>query len=209
MKKLILGVVAGAALTVGAVLAWATPPSGIAGGPIVARGTAAQPFVLGTAQTTTVTRRVRVRVRGKTYVRRVRVSVPTVRPVISCGGGTTCDSAVQQVTINPGGTTGWHTHPGATFVAVAQGEGVLYHAGTSSCPSERYAAGTGFYQTERDVHTFRNEGTSPLVIYAFYVLPPGTANTAIRVDQPQPTGCPNINYAKRRGQVLRRQRRRI
>ena len=161
-------------------------------GPILARGTAAQPFVFGTARTVTFTRRVRVRIRGRTFTRRVRVRVPSVRRVLGCGGGTTCESAVQQVTINPGGSTGWHTHPGATFVAVAQGEGVLYHAGTTSCASERYAAGSGFYQTEDDVHTLRNEGTSALVIFAFYILPPGTPNTAIRTDQPQPAGCPNV-----------------
>lgn len=194
MNKLILCVVAlTGALTIGVVFAWATPPSGVAGGPIVARGTVAQELILGTARTATVSRRVRVKVAGKSYSRTVRVSIPSLRRLIACGGGTTCDTAVQQVTINPGGTTGWHTHPGVTFVAVAQGEGVLYHAGASSCPSERSAAGTGFYQTEADVHTFRNEGSTALVLYAFYLLPPATPNTSIRVDQPQPAGCPAIN----------------
>jgi hypothetical protein len=53
-------------------------------------------------------------------------------------------------------------------------------------------AGTGFFQLPTEVHTFRNEGTVPLVVYAFYWLPPATANAAIRVDQPQPASCPNI-----------------
>jgi len=194
MNKLILAVVAvTGALTIGVVFAWATPPSGVAGGPIVARGTVAQELILGTARTASVSRRVTVKVGGKSYRRTVRVSVPSLRRIIACGGGTTCESAFQQVTINPGGTTGWHTHPGVTFVAVAQGEGVLYHAGTSSCPSERVAAGFGFQQTEADVHTFRNEGSTTLVLYAYYLLPPATPNTSIRVDQPQPAGCPTIN----------------
>ena len=194
MNKLVLFVVAvTGALTIGAVFAWATPPSGVAGGPIVARGTVAQDLLVGTARTATVSRRVTVKVAGKNYRRTVKISVPSMRRIIACGSGTTCDSAVQQVTINPGGTTGWHTHPGVTFVAVAQGEGTLYHAGASSCPSEKAPAGTGFYQTEADVHTFRNEGSTVLVLYAFYLLPPGTPNTAIRTDQPQPAGCPTIN----------------
>jgi hypothetical protein len=38
----------------------------------------------------------------------------------------------------------------------------------------------------------RNEGSTPLVLWAFYALPPGTQTTAIRIDQPQPAECPNI-----------------
>ena len=51
---------------------------------------------------------------------------------------------IQQLTIPPGGFTGWHTHPGPTFVAVAQGQGTLYHA-MAGCPSVKYGAGAGFH----------------------------------------------------------------
>jgi hypothetical protein len=44
-----------------------------------------------------------------------------------------------------------------------------------------------------EVHMVRNEGTVPFTVYTLYVLPPGTANTAIRVDQPQPAACPSIH----------------
>ena len=91
----------------------------------------------------------------------------------------------------PGSTTGWHTHPGPTFVAVASGEGTLYH-GMSGCPSVKYATGAGFMQPPTEVHNMRNEGSTPLVLWAFYALPPGTTNAAIRIDQPQPAECPNI-----------------
>ena len=82
-------------------------------------------------------------------------------------------------------------HPGPTFVAVAQGEGTLYH-GMSGCPSVKYATGAGFMQPSTEVHNMRNEGSTPLVLWAFYALPPGTTNAAIRIDQPQPAECPNI-----------------
>jgi hypothetical protein len=52
--------------------------------------------------------------------------------------------------------------------------------------------GAGFFQPSSDVHNLRNEGAAPLVVHAFYVLPPGTPSTAIFVDQPQPPNCPNI-----------------
>jgi quercetin dioxygenase-like cupin family protein len=181
----------GAALAFAAARAWATPGAGIVGGPIVARGSAEQNVVIGVPRTTTMTRRVTVRVNGRSVTRRVSVRVPTVQPLMRCGSGGGCDIAFQQLTIGPGGHTGWHTHPGPTFVSVAQGEGTLYH-GVAGCPAHKYPTGTSFFQPTTEVHNFRNEGASPLVVYAMYALPKGTPNTGIRVDQPQPASCPSI-----------------
>jgi quercetin dioxygenase-like cupin family protein len=179
------------ALALGATRAWATPGSGIVSGPIVARGSAEQNVVIGVPRTVTMTRRVTVRVGGRSVTRRVSVRVPTVQPLMRCGSGGGCDIAFQQLTIGPGGHTGWHTHPGPTFVSVAQGEGTLYH-GIAGCPAHKYAAGTSFFQPTTEVHNFRNEGASPLVVYAMYALPKGTPNTGIRIDQPQPASCSSI-----------------
>lgn len=188
---LILIGVLGAALAFAAARAWATPGAGIVGGPIVARGTAEQNVVIGVPRTATMTRRVTVRVGGKSVTKRVTVRVPTVQPLMRCGSGGGCDIAFQQLTIGPGGHTGWHTHPGPTFVSVAQGEGTLYH-GIAGCPAHKYATGTSFFQPTTEVHNFRNEGASPLVVYAMYALPKGTPNTGIRIDQPQPASCSSI-----------------
>jgi quercetin dioxygenase-like cupin family protein len=181
------------ALAAGAIAtrASATPGSGIVSGPIVARGSAEQNVVIGVPRTVTMTRRVTVRVNGKNVTKRVTVRVPTVQPLMTCGSGGGCDIAFQQLTIGPGGHTGWHTHPGPTFVSVAQGEGTLYH-GVAGCPAHKYATGTSFFQPTTEVHNFRNEGASTLVVYAMYALPKGTPNTGIRVDQPQPASCSSI-----------------
>jgi hypothetical protein len=79
-------------------------------------------------------------------------------------------------------------------VAVAEGEGTLYHGGVAGagCSGHKYGPGTGFFQPSADVHTLWNEGAVPLVVHALYVLPPGTPNTSIRTDQPQPPNCPTI-----------------
>ena len=116
------------------------------------------------------------------------------QPYIACRPGRRCDSVIQQVNIAPGGHTGWHTHPGPTFVTVVEGEGTLYHAGAAGtgCEGHRYGTGSGFFQPSADVHNMRNEGSSRLVLHALYLFPPGTQNTAIRTDQPQPANCPNI-----------------
>jgi mannose-6-phosphate isomerase-like protein (cupin superfamily) len=198
-----VGVGAGAAAH-----ALATPGAGAVSN-YVARGPVAQSVVIGVPRTATATRTVRirvpartvrirvagrtvrVRVAGTTITRRVPFTYQTVTPLMTCGTSTPCDTAYQQLTIAPGGHTGWHTHPGPTFVAVAEGQGTLYH-GMSGCPSTRYGVGSGFMQPSTEVHNMRNEGSTPLVLWAFYALPAGTSNAAIRVDQPQPGACTNI-----------------
>ena len=190
VRLVVLGAV-GAALAFGAAAVWATPPAGIVGGPIVARGPATQSVVIGVPATTRVTRRVSFRVGGKRVTRRVTFTVRTVRPLMTCGPSVACEIAFQQLTIAPGGHTGWHNHPGPTFVPVAQGEGTLYH-GIAGCPAHKYGADSAFFQPMTEIHNFRNEGATPLVVYAFYALPPGTPNTAIRTDQPQPASCTHI-----------------
>jgi quercetin dioxygenase-like cupin family protein len=183
------GLVSGAAAALVVAQALATPGSGAVSN-YVARGPVSQPVVIGVPATKTATKTVRVRIGRKTVTRRVSFRYDTVSSLMTCGA-TACDTAYQQLTIPSGGHTGWHTHPGPTFVAVAQGEGTLYH-GMSGCPATKYAAGSGFMQPPTEVHNMRNEGSTPLVLWAFYALPPGTTNAAIRIDQPRPAECPNI-----------------
>ena len=187
----LLAVATTAAVAFTAAQAFATAGAGPPVSVYTARGPVSQSVVIGTPKSVTATKTVRVRVKGKVVTRKVSFTYQTVTPLMSCGEATACDTAYQQLTIPPGGYTGWHTHPGPTFVAVAQGEGTLYH-GMSGCPSFKYAVGAGFMQPPTEVHNMRNKGTTPLVLWAFYALPPGTANAAIRVDQPQPAECPNI-----------------
>jgi quercetin dioxygenase-like cupin family protein len=187
----LLAVAIGGAVAFTAAQAFATAGAGPPVSVYTARGPVSQSVVIGTPKSVTATKTVRVRVKGKVVTRKVSFTYQTVTPLMSCGEATACDTAIQQLTIPPGGHTGWHTHPGPTFVAVAQGEGTLYH-GMSGCPSFKYAVGAGFMQPPTEVHNMRNEGSTPLVLWAFYALPPGTANAAIRIDQPQPAECPNI-----------------
>ena len=68
----------------------------------------------------------------------------------------------------------------------------MYRAGGSGCAPTKYATGAGFLQPSTEVHNMRNEASAPLVLHAFYFLPAGTDNAAIRVDQAQPANCPSI-----------------
>lgn len=94
------------------------------------------------------------------------------------------DVSVVTLTLAPGGTTGWHGHPGLAIIAVTQGTGTLYDA---NCDAKEYGAGQAFVEDGDDRQTvFRNEGTEPLVVTVSFVSPKG-AN--LLRDQPNP-GCP-------------------
>lgn len=160
---------------------------------IVAHAKVAGDFSVTVPSVLVTKKRIRVRTKsGKFRTKIVTVRTPYNKAVISCVSAVGCNLVVQQVTIGPGGTSGWHSHLGSTFVGISSGEGVEYHAVGGTCISHKFVAGSGFTQTPTDVHVVHNEGTVPLVLYAVYILPAGTANTAIRVDQPAPAVCPNI-----------------
>jgi mannose-6-phosphate isomerase-like protein (cupin superfamily) len=191
-------------VSVGAVLAYgvpkifsnetasATPSVGFAT-TILSRGTFVQNFTFGTPTVAVVKRKVRIKTKSGVVTRTVSIKVDSILKAIACSPTNPCDTAFQQATIQPGGSTGWHTHPGATFVAVAQGEGTIYRAIGSDCPATKIGVGTGFAQMPTERHVVHNEGSVPFVVYTLYVLPPGTPSTAIRVDQPQPEACPSIH----------------
>ena len=170
----------------------ATPGRGFTS-TVIARGMFGQNFTFGTPTVAVVKRKIRIKTKSGVVTRTVKIKVDSIQRAISCEPSNPCDTAFQQAMIPPGGSSGWHTHPGATFVAVAQGEGTIYRVIGSECRAEKIGVGTGFAQMPTELHVVRNEGSVPFVVYTLYVLPRGTPNTGIRVDQPQPAACPGIN----------------
>lgn len=82
---------------------------------------------------------------------------------------------VQQVTVDPGAQTGWHSHHGPVFVVVAAGTMTLYQANDPTCTGEVYTAGQVFVDPgQGNVHNARNEGSEGVILYATYLdVPPG------------------------------------
>jgi quercetin dioxygenase-like cupin family protein len=80
------------------------------------------------------------------------------------------DVVVQQVTIQPGGRTGWHTHAGKVLAVVKAGTLTRY---TADCKAVTYPAGQAFVETE-GVHEGRNQGTVPVELYVTYIDPTGS-----------------------------------
>ena len=94
------------------------------------------------------------------------------------------DASVLTLTVEPGGSTGWHTHPGLAVIAVSEGTGTLY---STDCSSREYGAGEAFVEAGNDEATlFRNEGTVPAVLTVTFIAPRGAA---IIEDQPAPGTC--------------------
>jgi quercetin dioxygenase-like cupin family protein len=91
------------------------------------------------------------------------------------------DYIVSDITIAPGGSTGWHTHAGEIYGIVESG--VLTHYASDCHRDGVYGAGTPITDpTGADhVHLGRNEGTTPLVLRVTYIDAAGapTSDSAI------------------------------
>ncbi len=99
---------------------------------------------------------------------------------------------VQQNTWQPGGSTGWHTHPGPSFVIVTQGSLTVYEGNDPTCTPHVYTAGTAnnsFVDIGGgDVHLVRNETASVATAIAVQLIPAGAVR---RQDvSPAPGNCP-------------------
>jgi len=97
------------------------------------------------------------------------------------------DLEVLEVRIAPGGTFGWHSHPGPSLVIVKSGTATLYHGDDPTCTPHVVPAGSGFVDNGGVVHTVRNEGSVDLVNIVSSLIP---ADAIRRIDEPDPGNCP-------------------
>ena len=75
--------------------------------------------------------------------------------------------------IQPGGTFGWHSHPGPSLVVVKTGALTLYLASDPACTGHVVAAGSGFVDNGGDIHVVRNEGSVETIVYVAFARPRG------------------------------------
>lgn len=93
------------------------------------------------------------------------------------------DLYVTKHTFDPGGQTGWHSHPGPSLITVIQGTLTIYH---DDCTSETFTAGQSFTDLGcGDIHNAVNEGATPAIDVAVQIVPQGAPR---RIDVPNP-GC--------------------
>jgi quercetin dioxygenase-like cupin family protein len=105
--------------------------------------------------------------------------------VIETGG--LSDVHIVGVKIEPGGHSGWHSHPGVALVTVNSGVATVYHGDDPNCNPLVYQAGTGFTEQAGSVHIVRNEGATDLEVIVLFLVPSGEAP---RIDEQDPGNCP-------------------
>lgn len=96
------------------------------------------------------------------------------------------DVAVQKITFQAGGSSGWHSHPGVVLVTIASGTFEHFHG---DCAATTYTAGQAFMESGDTPGLLRNGGATAGDVYVTYLAPHGVA---LRNDQPNP-GCPTVD----------------
>jgi hypothetical protein len=117
------------------------------------------------------------------------------------------DIVVLRNTLAPGGSSGWHSHPGGAIVVVQQGEITIYAPaakadaaqgqsrsdkekpdGFQHCVITRYTQGQAFVEAPGEVVIGVNTGlTDTIIVATFPGVPVGGSS---RTDQPNPGTCP-------------------
>jgi hypothetical protein len=110
---------------------------------------------------------------------------------ISAKGAT--DVHILENVIAPGGTFGWHSHPGPSLVIVKSGTLSVYHA--PDCTAEDFGPGSPngstFVDQGHDLHMVRNNSTTVTAdVFVVSFVPAGFSR---RIDEPNPnpSACPN------------------
>jgi quercetin dioxygenase-like cupin family protein len=99
---------------------------------------------------------------------------------------TSADFALAKVVIEPGGTTGWHHHPGVALVSVNSGAVTEYD---KNCHKSVFKAGEGFTESNGAVHVVRNQGKANAVLYVTFIAPTKTLAEGLVILDPKPKGC--------------------
>src|SRR6478752_10024865 len=55
------------------------------------------------------------------------------------------DVVMAQITVEPGGSSGWHSHPGGAIIVVKQDTLTVYESVGNRCEVETYDAGETFF----------------------------------------------------------------
>jgi quercetin dioxygenase-like cupin family protein len=96
------------------------------------------------------------------------------------------DVSVVENRVAPGGTFGWHSHPGPSLIIVKAGTITFYRGDDPTCSPQVYHAGDALLDPGNAVHVGRNEGTVDVVVIVTRFVPDGAAT---RIDEAAPGTC--------------------
>jgi hypothetical protein len=83
-----------------------------------------------------------------------------------------------RITLPPGGSTGWHRHPGPGFMVVTQGAVTVY---ANDCRKTTYTKGQAYVEVPGLVNLVRNDGAEQAVFVGSFVVP---STASLRIDVP-------------------------
>jgi quercetin dioxygenase-like cupin family protein len=99
----------------------------------------------------------------------------------------TSDLYVQNNVWEPGGSTGWHSHPGHSLITVTAGTLTAYEGHDPNCKPHVFTTGMSFVDPGGEhVHIIRNEGTVEAQTVAVQLIPTGQPR---RIDAVDPGNC--------------------
>jgi hypothetical protein len=97
------------------------------------------------------------------------------------------DLYVQRNVWQPGGSTGWHTHPGHSLIIVTKGTVTDYLGNDPNCKPHVYTRNMTFVDPGGDhVHLLRNEGRVVAQTIVVQLIP---ASATRRIDVADPGNC--------------------
>lgn len=178
LKRLFVGTVLAAGIP--AALAWATPSSGSMS-TLLSRAT----FKSFKVERKQVAEKDQASGRLSGEAERVRRRRPIWE--VEVEARPSLDIATQTITFQPGGQSGWHSHPGPVFISVKSGTMTFYESDDPDCQPIVRNAGEGYLDAGEHAHIARNETSAPATNVVTYFVPPGAA---LRVDEPFPGNCP-------------------
>jgi quercetin dioxygenase-like cupin family protein len=99
------------------------------------------------------------------------------------------DVAVNQITVEPAGFSGWHSHPGTTVVAVQSGQITLFseRIAGGKCRVRTFTAGQVFLEHPSIKYNAVNTNIEPYVIAVTFFNVPHLGLS--RIDQSDPGNC--------------------
>src|SRR5262249_26297317 len=100
------------------------------------------------------------------------------------------DVAMAQITVDPGGSSGWHSHPGGAIIIVKTGTLTVYHSVGGQCETKTYTGGQAFIERPVEVDNVLNMGAIPYVLFVTFPRVPQGASA--RNDEPNPGTCPGV-----------------
>jgi quercetin dioxygenase-like cupin family protein len=99
------------------------------------------------------------------------------------------DVVVTQNVIQPGGFSGWHSHPGGAIVIIAQGQVTTYEAVGNHCDVTTYTTCQTFFERPGQLLNAINRGSTVTIVIATFPGVPVGVPGAWRTDESDPGVC--------------------